>query len=528
MRKTLISFFTSVSLLGGVLPSFAENGDVIRYALWSNPRGTFHPTLYFTDYDRAIIFSVFGRLYTLDEKQQPVPSLAQSHEYSTDGRTLTLHLREDVKWHDGQAFTAEDVAFTYGTQAHPEYPRDTPDFVKQLEGYEDYHSGKSPTLSGIKVIDDKTVSFTFKAPYAAVFAHFTDKPVLAKHIWEKVPIKTWNEATEQLRNPVGTGPYKFVEFRSDQYVKLVRNDDYFGGQPKTETIIFKISNAQTAQSELINDELDIAEISSWNERDLQTYRDAGIRITEQYGPGGQYMPFDTRNPKLADKRVRQAIAYGINRQAIVDRLLFGHGQVFNAKAHPQSPYYPSDLNSYDYDPEKAKALLAEAGWTDSDNDGFVDKDGEKFTFTLNYPTGNRTRELSAPIIQQNLKSIGIDVILNSADFNTTLAILQDPKQSYDGVLMGGTFRPAQYENNFWWERFSTPELDKLAADFNSTIQPDELEKSVGGWLRGVNDEVPHVWLYIPNEGFALGKRVTHHSARPYEPFADIAEWTVSQ
>src|SRR5690606_24894890 len=141
----------------------------------------------------AIIFSVFGRLYTLDEKQQPVPSLAQSHEYSTDGRTLTLHLREDVKWHDGQAFTAEDVAFTYGTQAHPEYPRDTPDFVKQLKGYEDYHSGVSPTLSGIKVIDDKTVSFTFKAPYAAVFAHFTDKPVLAKHIWERVPIKAWNE-----------------------------------------------------------------------------------------------------------------------------------------------------------------------------------------------------------------------------------------------------------------------------------------------------------------------------------------------
>lgn len=528
MKKAFCSLLVAAGLAAGAAPAFAQQGDVIRYALWSNPKGTFHPTLYFTDYDRAVIFSVYSRLYTLDEKQNPVPSLAVSHSYSDDGRTLTIKLREGVKWHDGQPFTAEDVAYSFGTQAHPDFPKDRPAFVKYLEGYEDYSTGKADTLAGIKVIDAHTVSFTFKAPYAAAFSHFADRPVLAKHIWEKAPIKTWNEAVDLLRNPVGTGPYKFVEFISDQYVKLARNDDYFGGQPKTETIIFKISNNQTAQSELINGELDIAEISSWNERDLQTYRDAGVRIVEQVGTSGQNLPFDTRNPKLADKRVRQAIAHAINRQAIVDRLLFGHGRTFNTNAHPENPYYPADLNTYAYDPEKAKELLKEAGWTDSNGDGVLDKDGQKFTFALNYPTGNRTRELSAPIIQQNLKAIGIEAELVSADFNTTLAILQDSKRSFDGVLMGGTFRPGQYDNNFWWERFSSPALTAESDAFNSTVDPEKLKQHVGAWLRGVNDEVIRVWLYIPNEGFALGPRITHHSAHPYEPFADIASWTVGK
>ena len=509
----------------------AENNNsnnIIRYAIWSNPSGNFHPTLYFTDYDRAVIFTLFGRLFTLDEQQNPKPSLAEKYEYSSDGKTLTLHLKPGVKWHDGTAFTAEDVYFTYATEADAGFPKDTPGFVKHLVGYEDYHTGKTERLAGIKVIDAQTLSFTFVAPYAAAFSHFTDRPVLAKHIWSKVPVKEWNKATDLLRNPVGTGPYKFVEFLPDQYVKLERNDDYYGGKPKTKTLIFKVSNAQTVQNELINGDVDIAELSSWNGRDLQTYKNAGIQIIEQPGVGAQYLSLDTRNKNLADRRVRQALVYGIDRQAIVDKLLYGHAQIFNTKDNPHSPYYPKALNNYAYNPEKAKALLKEAGWADTNGDGVVDKDGKDFTLTINYPTGNRTRELTAPIIQQNLKKIGINVVLNVADFNATLSILQDKAQVYDGVLMGGTFRPGEYDNNFWWERFSTPQLDAFASQFNATIDRDALKTSVGGWLTGINEEVPHVWLYIPNIGYALSKRVTSYHSYPYEPFADVAGWSVKQ
>jgi len=523
--------FSAISLTAfNAIAADSNNDDnsIIRYAIWSNPNGTFHPTLYFTDYDRAIIYTVFGRLFSLDEQQNPKPSLAEKYEYSNDGKTLTLHLKPGVKWHDGAPFTADDVYYTYATEADADFPKDTPGFVKQLVGYDDYHSGKTDQLSGIKVIDPQTISFTFVEPYAAAFSHFADRPILAKHIWDKVPVKDWNKATNLLRAPVGTGPYKFVEFRPDQYIKLERNDDYYGGKPKTKTLIFKISNAQTVQNELINGDVDIAELSSWNDRDLQTYKKAGIKIVEQPGMGGQFLSLDTRNKNLADKRVRQALVYGIDRQAIVDKLLYGHGEIFNSKDNPHSQYYPQDLNNYAYNPEKAKELLKEAGWTDTNGDGFVDKDGKAFILTLNYPTGNRTRELTAPIIQQNLKKIGINVVLNVADFNATLSILQDKNKVYDGVLMGATFRPGQYDNNFWWERFSTPQLDSYANKFNTSIDPEVLKTNIGGWLKGVNEEVPHVWLYIPNQGYALSNRVTNYHSYPYEPFGDVANWTVKQ
>lgn len=525
--KAILLTITGMSLFSATTRADNTDNSVLRYAIWSNPSGTFNPTLYFSDYDRAVVFTVYGRLFTLDEQQNPRPSLAERYEYSDEGKTLTLHLRKGVKWHDGAPFTADDVAFTYGSEASADFPRDQPDFVKHLVGYDDYHSGKAPELAGINVIDAHTVSFSFSAPYAAAFAHFADRPVLAKHIWSTVPVKEWKSATALQRNPVGTGPYKFVEFVSDQYIKLERNDDYFGGVPKVKTFIFKVSSAQTIQNELINGDVDIAELSSWNKRDLESYHKAGIRIVEQPGTGAQYLTLDTRNKNLSDNRVRQALVYGIDRQSIVDKLLFGHGVVFNTKDHPQSRYYPQQLNTYRYNPDKARELLKEAGWSDSNGDGFVDKQGENLTFTLNYPTGNRTRELTAPIIQQNLKKIGINVVLNVADFNATLAILQDKNKVYDGVLMGGTFRPGLYDNNFWWERFSTPQLDKLADQFNTTVDPDKLKSSIGGWLQEINQQVPHVWLYIPNQGYALSKRVTHYHSVPYEPFADVASWTVT-
>lgn len=521
----------TVALLGGVAaaPAFAQENSVLRYAIWSNPNGTFHPSLYFTDYDRAIIFNVYGRLVTLDEKQGYVPSLAKSFEYSADGKSLTLKLRDDVKWHDGEPFTAADVVFTYTAIASGDYPLDTPAFAAQLEGFEAYNSGAAETISGITSPDDQTVTFTFKAPYAAALAHFADRPVLAKHVWESTPVAQWAEATDLLRNPIGTGPYKFSEFVSDQYVSLVRNDDYFGGAPKIETLIFKVTNAQTAQTELLNGELDIAELSSWNQGDLRTYEDNGAKIIEQTGVGGQYLTLDNTDTRLADPRVRQALIHAINRQGIVDSVLYGHGIVFNSNAHPDSPYYPTDLDTYPYDPAKAEELLAAAGWTDSDGDGLLDKDGEKFAFTINFPVGNKTRELSAPIIQQNLQAIGIEAELVSADFNSTLSILQNAETPFDGVLMGGTFRPGQYGSDLWWERLENdPKYVALAAAVNSTVVDDELRSAVGAWLGEVNKEAVRVWLYIPNKGYALSPRVTNYTSIPYETFAGIENWTVAE
>ncbi|ADO43066.1 ABC transporter substrate-binding protein [Ketogulonicigenium vulgare] len=525
IRQRFSLLLTAALLASSALsPAAAQPADTLRYALWSNPNGTFHPTLYFTNYDRDVLFNVYSRLYTLDEAQNPLPDLAESFTYQDDGRSLIIHLRDGVTWHDGVAFSAEDVAFTFQSAAAPDFPRDYLPFVQHLEGFEAYSTGVVADLPGITVIDPLTVKFTFDAPYAAAFATFADRPILARHIWQPIPIAQWNEATSALQNPIGTGPFRFVRFVSDQYVELERNDSYYGAPAQLSRLIYVVSNQQTSQTALINGELDIVPLSSWNPRDLQTFTDAGITIDEQVGTSAQYLTLDATDTRLSDVRVRQAIIHAIDRQALVDQLLFGHGITFNTNAHPDSPYYPDDLDPYAYDPDRAKALLAEAGWVDSNGDGIVDRDGESFDFALNFPTGNRTRELSAPIIQQYLRAVGINVELASADFNSTLSILQDPSVAFDGVLMGGTFRPGIYDNNHWWERFQNDRLVDLSDQFNATVDPDAQAQLVGDWLREVNAQAIRVWLYIPSIGFAVGPRVEGYHPYPYEPFAGVTNW----
>ncbi|KAA8816696.1 ABC transporter substrate-binding protein [Bifidobacterium vespertilionis] len=519
---------TSVGTAATAAGTSAQSTDTVRYALWSNPNGQFNPVTYFTDYDRAIIFNVYSRLVVLDAQQNYQPSLAKSYNWSADGKELTFELRDNVKWHDGEPFTAQDVVYTYAATANKDFPLDPSTLVQHLEGYEDYHAGKTQDFAGITAPDDHTVVFHFATPYSGALATFADKPVLAKHVWEKVPIAQWKTATDLLKHPIGTGPYKFKEFVDGQYVALEANPDYFEGAPATKNLIFKIVSPDTLQTAVINKEVDIAEISNFNSKELDAYKQQGVNIVEGEGNGGQYLTFDTKNPKLADKRVRQALLYAINRKGIIDSLLYGHGITFNAQAHPSDPLYPKDLNSYDYSPEKAKELLKEAGWTDTDGDGFLDKDGQKFTFTINFPTGNKTRELSAPIIQKNFQDIGIDAQLSQADFNTTLAILQDPNKQYDGVLMGGTFRPQQYGSANWWSRWGEDGESKAALDkVNETTDPTALAQAVSQYLHLENDEVPFAFLYIPNQGTAVRPEVKNFERSTYEIFSNVSKWSVS-
>lgn len=509
--------------------SSSQTGDTIRYALWSNPNGQFNPVTYFTDYDRAIIFNVYSRLLVLDKDQNYQPSLAKSYEWSKDSKSLTFKLRDGVKWHDGKAFTSADVAFTYTATAEKDFPLDPPALVTYLEGYDDFHAGKTKGFPGITTPDDNTVVFHFATSYSGALATFTYKPILAKHVWESTPVSQWNKATDLLKNPIGTGPYKFKEFVDGQYVSLTANDDYFGGKPRTKNLIFKVVSPDTLQTSVINNEVDLGEISNFQPKELDTYKKENINVVESEGNGGQYLSFDVNNPKLSDKRVRQALLYAIDRKGLIKSLLYGHGTTFNAQASPSDPYYPKDLNDYAYSKDKAKELLKEAGWIDTDGDGILDKDGQEFTFIINYPSGNKTRELSAPIIQKNFQDIGIDAKLSEADFNTTLAILQDPNKQYDGVLMGGTFRPQQYGGANWWTRWDKNAEVKAALDkVNTTTDPDKLKAAVGDYLKLENEDVPMAFLYIPNQGTAVRPEVKGFERSTYEIFSNVADWSISR
>ncbi|HML46616.1 MAG TPA: peptide-binding protein, partial [Clostridia bacterium] len=488
----LLALLLALILCLGATTSALALGDTVRWGVYSSPKGWFHTGIYTDLYDSYVMQLTNSPLIVQDETAAELtfkPYLAESWELSEDSLELTFHLRQNVKWHDGVPFTADDVVFHFSSLCDARLNSSRyGTIMAPVKGAAEYYAytealmnGKAEGLTpvegveGVVKIDDYTVKFVYNEPYPPAMTVFAGFGVFAKHIWEQYPIETWREC-DALSTPIGTGPYKFVKYEQDQYVEFTANEDYFLGAPKIKTFIYRIVNQDTAQIDLINGDLDIVSmISNPKNSSLQIYTDNGMKVVEFADAGYQYMNIYTRDPKFSDVRVRQALAYAVNRQGIVDSLLDGHGIVLDAPMIASSWAYPKReegvLNPYEYSPEKAKELLAEAGWTDTNGDGWLDKDGKKFETSLIFPVGNKVREQSAPVIAQCLKDVGIDCTLESMDFNTLsprmvtgtdfelgligLSINADPDvftYFHSSEADKGNFNMARYEN---------PELDKL-------------------------------------------------------------------
>lgn len=523
-----------------VAPSTNETttvaSQVINYAIWSSPKGVFNPVLLNDIYDRRVGELVFSSLLTLDADDNIIPALAESYEVSEDNLKITFKLKSNVTWHDGEPFTAKDVAFTFTSIADPNYTGPRFAEIEKLVGANDYREGKADTVTGIEVIDEKTISFTYSEVYAAALANFAIRGILPEHIWGAIPVGEWEQQTELLTNPIGTGAFKLVNFVPDQYVELVRNDDYFLGAPKLEKVILKVSNQETAQGELINGTLDIAALSSFKQQDLETYTSAGKKILEYPSASYQFMTMNNENPLFADKKVRQAITYAINREGLVNQLLEGHGAIINAPLAVNSWAYPKEgLTDYGYDAEKAKSLLAEAGWTVEN--GVLQKEGTAFKVELLVPTGNKVREQSAPIIQQNLKELGIEVNIVTMDFASVKAKVYE-EHSYEMALMGFSLELDPADAKSYWSsellgkpsfnfaNFNNAQSDTLLNQAAQSLNQDERKVYYNEWAKLLNEEAPFVYLYSPNEARAYNPNIKGYNFSNYIEFPNIHEWTL--
>ena len=499
--------------------------DTLVWGSRGGASGVFHPTLQYSNYDREVIFLVFDRLLTKDTEGNYVESLCESYEINDDATVYTFYLKKDIKWHDGENFTAEDVAFTYETTCHADFGKGYDEFSAALLGADAYHEGTADHVEGIKVIDEYTVSFTFKAPYLDALVKFIDKPVFAKHIWESTPVGQWGDATALLQNPVGTGPYKFVEFVPDQHVKLVANPDYFKGEPLIKNFIFKVSNSDTCQAELVNGTIDITEVRSWRPDGIKTYLDNNIPMSEQLDTNATYLVFDTTDSRLSDVRVRQAIIYAMDRQAMVDGLVAGHGSLANALMKPSLSVYPDTLNTYDYSVSKAQELLKDAGWEDTNGDGIVDKDGQNLVLTLQYSTGSN--DDLAQVVQSFAKAAGIQIELVGQDFNTVLATLKDSTAEFDLAFMGATYRAnmGYGGSNTWMSRWAKdPTEVKLLGAAAASRNMEEAAANYGAWCEYDNEMVPQFILYFYNQGYAYNPKLVNYVVAPDEWYYNVEDW----
>ena len=306
---------------------------------------------------------VYDSLLIYDENLNLIPWLAESYEVSEDGKTITFVLREGVKWHDGQPVTAEDVAFTFN-------------FAKENEAYGSFYVDIPTRLDYAEAVDERTVVVHLKEPYVFALEAFGLVPIVPKHIWENVDKWDW-ESSKVYDYGVGCGPFKFVEMVEGDYIRLVKNEDYWlEGKPMVDEIIIRVIDTEEAR---------ILAIKS-GEADTKRYElipafleavkgDPNIELVEAVSPWDYVLMFNLNRWPLNETKFREAVAYAIDRDEIVEKAALGAG-VATTTFVPASffgTYWENpEAKVPEHNIEKAKQLLAELGFRDVDNDGILE------------------------------------------------------------------------------------------------------------------------------------------------------------
>lgn len=471
----------------------------------SEAKGEFLPAYYSTTYDAYIVQMMFDGLLNNDKTGALVPAIAKSYELSDDKKTYTFHLRDDVKFWDGTGLTANDVKFTFTTFADPSYDGRYNSSVFDVVGYEEYNAGKATELTGIKVIDDYTVSVEFKEAKVSNIYNLTGG-IMPVHYYgfEKGNAQSLKDKMAAV-DIMGSGRYKMVKFEPKQYVELIANDNWFGGPIKIKNLICKFTTIDTYFQELEAGSIDM-QVGVPPKQDNKDQIDAIGFINTIVYPGNSYgyMGFNLRDERLADQRVRQALVYGFNRQDFIDLYYNGNSAVCNTPISQVSWAYSNDVNPYTYDAEKAMALLEEAGWKVGP-DGIREKDGKKLEFIWDTYTDSKYVETMIPLLQADWKKIGVKVEPNLMDFNSlvekvyTSQDFQLYNMSWSMTVDPGdnyyTFHTKMDEpdgNNSIGLR--DPEIDKLLEDGAKEFDQAARTKIYQEFAVKMNEKVPYMFL----------------------------------
>lgn len=463
------------------------------------------------------------------------PGLAKSWEWSEDGKKVTLHLDDRYKWEDGEPVTADDIKFSYELAANPQVASPRVDYLKYMK------EGANP-----RVVDDYTLEFEFTRAYDrdTQTAHVS-LPAMPRHVLGKADPGTL-EGHEFAKNPTVFGPWKVAKHVPNQMVILEPNWNFTGPEerrPKLDRVIFKIIPEYSARViALEKGEVDmieyvnIADADRLRELDDIDVIDRGLRAVDYVAWNPlKYEPFK-------DLKVRTALAHGVDIDRIMGKILAGKdGTVWGKRAvgtiTPELCGAVPDIEPLAYDPEKAKALLAEAGWKDSDGDGFLDKDGNKFAFTMVTNQGNKRRADATVEIQADLKKLGIDMQIDTKESNTFFEKVED--REYEAFLAGWSAGLFIDPSNTWGcetedslkphnhVKYCNPEVEALIDKGLNTPDPREAAPIWKEMQAKIYADQPNLFLYWFNQAVPLHHRVEDEQISILSVYKDLNQWNVA-
>ena len=492
IRKIKTVFQKAVFLfIGLILLGFRPDyGDAIVVGSIGEPR-TLVPILASDSSSGAICGLVFNGLVKYDKDLNLVGDLAERWDVSEDGLEIIFYLRKGIRWHDGLPFTARDVEFTYKSLIDPDVR--TP------------YSGDFKMVEEFAVLDLHTLRVTYKEPFSPGLSSW-GMNIMPKHLLEGEDLNN----TDFSRSPVGTGPYRFKLWKTGERVELLSNHDYFEGRPGIDRYIYRIIPDQaTMFLELRAEGVDYISLSP-----LQFKRQTGNKFFRENFQkfnfpsfGYTYLGYNLEDARFKDLKIRQAINYAIDKDEIIRGVLLGLGRVATGPFIPESWAYNKDVRPIGYDPEKARALLEEAGWRDEDGDGILEKDGVEFSFTIITNQGNNERRMTAEIMQRRLKEVGIDLRIKIIEWSTFVSEFID-KRRFDAVLLGWSLSldPDMYDiwhssktmqGEFNFVGYSNPEVDRLLLEGRRQFDQAERKKIYQRIHEILYEEQPYLFLYVP-------------------------------
>lgn len=498
-----------------------EYGDAIVVASDADAR-TLIPILASDSASGQICGQIFNGLIKYDKNLNIVGDLAQSWEISEDNLSITFHLRKNVFWHDGRPFTAKDVEFTYKKLIDPETA--TP------------YSGDFQMVERFELIDDHTIKVTYKEPFSPGLSSW-GMSIIPKHLLEGKNL----HKNDFQRDPIGTGPYKFNKWKTQEKIELNFYDNYFEGRPYISRYINRvIPDEASTFLELQTKAIDYTGLSPI----AYKYKTNTKQFKENFNKfrlpsfGYTYLGYNLKRPLFSDRKVRIALDYAINKEEIIKMIFLGLAKPITGPFIIDSWSYNTNLSPRAFNQEKANQILRESGWSDSDNDGILDKDGLKFEFTITTNQGNDQRIKTAEIIQKRLKDIGIKVKIKVLEWSVFLSECVE-KRNFDTVLLGWSLSldPDPFdiwhssktkEGEFNFIGYKNSEIDELIIQGRRTFDQSERETIYHKIHKIIFDEQPYMFLYAPDSLVAIDKRFQGIDPGPGGIGHNFIKWWVSR